>query len=197
MSILSTSALWSSLRPEPEHFEDAASGRRLRPAVLRDMVTRIAATPDIWADYVRFDFYERHAVRLHFDDDFDVWLICWEFGQETLLHDHGGSVGSFAVARGALFEDYGDRRGSTLRTRELTTGESSAFGAEYLHNVVNVSATPAVSIHAYSLPLRAMNFFCWLPSGPRHLREIRCDTPEPDTTALEADAARMRAEVRA
>lgn len=197
MSILSESALWPSLRPGTDDYEDAASGRRLRPAVLRDIVTRVAATPDIWTEYVRFDFYERHAIRLHYGDDFDVWLICWEFGQDTLLHDHAGSVGSFAVARGALVEDYGDRRGRELRTREHQAGDSAAFGVDYLHNLVNVSATPAVSIHAYSLPLRAMNFYCWLPSGPRHLREIRCDTPEPDTRALEAHAAALRAEVTA
>jgi hypothetical protein len=49
-----------------------------------------------------------------------------------------------------------------------------------------------VSIHAYSPPLTAMNFYCWLPSGIHHLREVPCDTPEPDTTALETTAARLR-----
>jgi Cysteine dioxygenase type I len=34
-----------------------------------------------------------------------VWLICWDIGQDTLLHDHGGSVGAFAVARGSLLLD--------------------------------------------------------------------------------------------
>ena len=49
---------------------------------------------------------------------------------------------------------------------------------------MNVGTEPTVSIHAYSPPLRTMNFYCWLPSGMHHLREITCDTPEPDTTAL-------------
>jgi hypothetical protein len=38
-----------------------------------------------------------------------------------------------------------------------------------------------------------MNFYCWLPTGLHHLREIPCDTPEPDTTVLEAEAAHLRA----
>lgn len=183
------------MRPGAEQYEASAAGRRVRPAALRDLVTGIAATPDIWADHVRFDLSERYFSRLHHEDDFEVWLICWEFGQDTLLHDHGDSVGAFAVARGAVFEDYGDIRGSRLRTREHTVGANVGFGTEYLHNIVNVSATPAVTVHAYSLPLRLMNFYCWLPSGPHHLRKIACDSPEPDTTALEAAAVRIRSGV--
>jgi hypothetical protein len=38
-----------------------------------------------------------------------------------------------------------------------------------------------------------MNFYCWLPSGTHYLRAIECDTPEPDTGVLEAEAAALRA----
>lgn len=195
MSILSTSAHWPALRPLPEHYEPSPAGERVRPAALRDMVSGIAATPDIWSAHVRFDLYERFFTRLHHAADFEVWLICWELGQDTLLHDHGGSVGSLAVASGALVEDYGDLGGRDLRTRTHRAGTSVAFGTDYLHNLVNVSAEPAVTVHAYSQPLRRMNFYCWLPTGMRHLREIACDSPEPDTTALEATASRLRAVV--
>jgi hypothetical protein len=55
-----------------------------------------------------------------------------------------------------------------------------------------VGTEPTVSVHAYSPPLRSMNFYCWLPSGMHHLREIACENPEPDTRALESQAALLR-----
>ena len=162
------------------------------PAQLRDLVADFVARRDEWSAHVRFDLTDRYFVRLHLDDDVEVWLICWDLGQDTLLHDHGGSVGAFAVASGRLVEDFGDVGQDGLRTRRHSAGSAVAFGETYLHNLVNVGMEPAVSIHAYSPPLSSMNFYCWLPSGIHHLREVPCDTPEPDTTALEATAARLR-----
>lgn len=162
---------------------------------LRDRVAKLAADPSTWADLVRFDLTERYYVRLSRTDDVEMWLICWDIGQDTLLHDHGGSVGAFTVTRGALLEDFGSRDRQGLRTRRHAAGASVGFGVDYLHNLVNVGTEPTVSIHAYSPPLRTMNFYCWLPSGMHHLREITCDTPEPDTTALEAEAAALRENV--
>jgi cysteine dioxygenase type I len=163
---------------------------------LRETVRRIAADSDSWTDLVQFDLTERYYARLRRTDDVEVWLICWDIGQDTLLHDHGGSVGAFTVARGALFEDFGTVWRTGLRTRRHTAGDAVGFDADYLHNLVNVGTEPTVSIHAYSPPLRAMNFYCWLPTGMHHLREVPCATPEPDTAALETEAAALRETVR-
>ncbi|MFC0107006.1 cysteine dioxygenase [Kibdelosporangium aridum] len=164
----------------------------LPPGQLREIVESIAKSPETWQSKVHFDLAERYCLRLHRDNAHEVWLICWDIGQDTLLHDHGGSVGAFAVAKGSLVEDYGKIHRTRLRTRRHKAGKSVGFGADYLHNLVNVSMEPTVSIHAYSPPLRVMNFYCSLPSGTHHLRAIECDTPEPDTSALEAEAASLR-----
>jgi len=167
-------------------------GAPCSPAELRATVQEIAARPAEWSNSVRFDLYERFYSRLHLDNSVEVWLICWDIGQDTLLHDHGGSVGAFAVARGSLIEDFGAVHGPGLTTRRHTAGDAVGFGVDYLHNLVNVGTEPTVSIHAYSPPLRAMNFYCWLPTGMHHLREIGCDTPEPDVSHLEVEAAVLR-----
>jgi hypothetical protein len=170
-----------------------SSPPRLRtPSELRTTVQEIANSPSEWSELVHFDLNRRFYSRLHVDDFVEVWLICWDIGQDTLLHDHGGSVGGFTVASGALTEDYGSVRHTGLRTRRHVAGDSVGFGADYLHNLVNVGTEPTVSVHAYSPPLRSMSFYCWLPSGMHHLREIACENPEPDTSALEAAAALMR-----
>ena len=166
--------------------------RLLTPNELRTSVKEIANSPTEWSDLVRFDLTERFYARLHVDDFVEVWLICWDIGQDTLLHDHGGSVGAFTVASGSLIEDYGAVHRTGLRTRRHMAGDAVGFGVDYLHNLVNVGTEPTVSVHAYSPPLRSMNFYCWLPSGMHHLREIECATPEPDTTVLETEAALLR-----
>lgn len=188
----SVSALPAGLRPGAAELD----GERVRPAGLRRLVADVVQRPELWADHVRFDLTERYFVRLHHEDRFEIWLICWELGQDTLLHDHGGSVGAFAVAGGTLLEDHAEIGSRRLLTRSHRAGESVAFGPRYLHNLVNVDTEPAVTVHAYSRPLSTMNFYCWLPSGAHHLREIPCDTPEPDTADLELVATRTRAMAR-
>jgi hypothetical protein len=146
---------------------------------LKRTVEEIANSPDIWFPSIHFDLSERYCRRLRRDETSEVWLICWDLGQDTLLHDHGGSTGAFAVAQGALVEDYGSVHGRALHTRRHTAGQAVAFGVDYVHNLVNVGLLPTVSIHAYAPPLQAMNFYCWLPTGLHHVRKIRCETPEP------------------
>jgi hypothetical protein len=172
------------------HHSDVHSVLPVRQ--LRNIVDSMAKSPEIWLSSVSFDLYQRHCVRLRRTEDFEVWLICWDIGQDTLLHDHGGSVGAFAVAQGALVEDYGAVDKPKLRTRRHPAGTSVGFGPDYLHNLVNVGMEPTVSIHAYSPPLRVMNFYCWLPTGMHHLRAIDCDMPEPDSSILETEAAALR-----
>jgi hypothetical protein len=139
----------------------------------------VANSPNIWSPSICFNLSERYCLRLRREADLEVWLICWDLGQDTLLHDHGGSVGAFAVARGALLEDYGAKHLPTLHTRRHARGSVVGFGADYVHNLVNMGMEPTVSIHAYSPPLRVMNFYYWLPTGLHHVRELPCDTPEP------------------
>ena len=113
---------WPDLVPARSDFEGTGTDRRVRPTVLRSLVTAVAQAPELWAPHVRFDLAERYFTRLHLDRDFEVWLICWETGQDTLLHDHGGSVGAFTVARGSLVEDYSDRRGDGEHRGEAGCG---------------------------------------------------------------------------
>ncbi|MFI0409428.1 cysteine dioxygenase [Actinomadura sp. 3N508] len=114
-------------------------------------VADLAGRSEEWLPRVRLDPRGRWYERLHRDNGQEIWLISWLPGQSTGLHDHGGSRGAFAVALGSLEErDLGG-------AREVTPGRARAFGAEYIHEVRNVSAAPAVSVHVYSPPLSTMN----------------------------------------
>jgi len=131
---------------------DSSSARDLRTTTeLEEIVARIAAT-DQWADRVRFRGDRRWYERIHHAADHDIWIISWLPGQSTGFHDHGGSVGAFAVASGVL-QEISANGASHIAER----GKASSFGPDYAHDVRNDSTALAVSIHAYSPPLNEMN----------------------------------------
>jgi len=120
------------------------------PEELADIVSQFAAT-DGWMDRVRLRIEDRWYVRLYQGPDHDIWVISWMPGQSTGFHDHGESAGAFVVKAGVLEEH---RPGE--QPLAIIPGKPRAFGAEYVHDVRNVSLAPAVSIHAYSPPLTSM-----------------------------------------
>lgn len=134
---------------------------------LANLVADIAARPESWSSLVRFDTDERFALLLDRDDERDLWLLSWLPGQGTGLHDHGGSIGAFAVAQGALRE-LRPRRQRAGRVapaprqpaeRRLERGDTRVVSDGTLHDVSNPYDSPAVSLHAYSPPLSTMSYF--------------------------------------
>lgn len=132
---------------------------------LRQVVRDVAAREQEWSGLVRYAEEPRWYQRLSREDDYEVWLLSWLPGQGTGFHDHGGSAGAFAVARGALQEwtAPGGRPSPVAATRPQ--GEVRSFGSWYVHHVINASAEPAVSVHAYSPPLESMRRFEFGPAG--------------------------------
>jgi len=112
---------------------------------------------------VRADPDQRWHVRLHSDEQVDVWLISWTTEQGTELHDHGDSAGAFTVVSGRLTESV-HRPGRGVVRGLLTdlareVGETVHFGRRYVHDVRNLDVATAVSVHAYSPPLRLMHYY--------------------------------------
>ncbi len=107
---------------------------------------------------------ERTWARLADEDGVEVWLISWPERAATGWHDHGGSVGAFAVARGAVVEELWD--GRAVRRRRLTPGESRAFGEHHVHNVVGVAEGRSVTVHAYAPRLETMTSYALTDAGP-------------------------------
>ncbi|MFK0101474.1 cysteine dioxygenase [Streptomyces sp. NPDC091040] len=123
------------LRPAPEH-----------PATVAEFVglaRTIAADRDHWAPLVRYDATTRWYHRLHTGPGYEVWLLSWVPGQGSGLHDHGPSSGVLTVLDGELTER--TDRGK----RTLGAGAQRVFAPGYVHEVVNDSLEPAVSLHVY------------------------------------------------
>jgi predicted metal-dependent enzyme (double-stranded beta helix superfamily) len=131
--------------------------RYLTEPELTAVVTDMANDREAWADLVRGDPSQRVYHRLHEDDHLTVWLICWMDGHDTGFHDHDESGGAFTVVSGALREER-MRLGSPL-ARTLRAGDGVGFSPSTIHRVSHARGEPAVSLHAYSPPLRAMGSY--------------------------------------
>ncbi len=132
---------------------------------LEQIARTVAGCAESWHDLVRFETGERWYCRLQQADDHEVWLLSWLPGQWTGFHDHGGSAGAFVVARGELDERTPVPDPPGVHVRRLARGTVRSFGPRYIHDVVNASETPAVSVHAYSPPLIEMRRYELTPAG--------------------------------
>lgn len=103
----------------------------------------IAADRARWAGLVRYDTTTRWYHRLQTGPGYEVWLLSWVPGQGSGRHDHGRSAGVLTVLEGELSEH--TERGS----QSLGAGTQRAFAPGYVHEVVNDSLEPAVSLHIY------------------------------------------------
>jgi predicted metal-dependent enzyme (double-stranded beta helix superfamily) len=110
-------------------------------------------------------------------DDYEIWLLSWLPGQRTGFHDYGEAAGAFAVAQGDLREMLASPGRTAIGSRIAPAGSVTRFGHGHLHDVANVSAEPAVSVHAYSPPLTAMRRYEMTASG---LALVRTDVAELD-----------------
>lgn len=121
---------------------------------------------------------DRWWCRLRANARYDVWLLSWLPGVGTDLHDHGDSAAAFTVVRGALAEVRVDGTGRPHRYLR-NVGSATSLAAGVIHDVIGAGLEPAVSIHAYSPPLRAMNYYGYDEYGSLNLvRSVLSAAPE-------------------
>jgi quercetin dioxygenase-like cupin family protein len=134
---------------EVPHLLQAPREHPATVAEFAGLARSIAADRSQWEHLVQYDATSRWYHRLRTGPGYEVWLLSWVPGQGSGLHDHGRSSGVLTVLEGALTER--TERG----TRALSAGAGAGVGAQrvfapgYVHEVVNDSLEPAVSLHVY------------------------------------------------
>jgi predicted metal-dependent enzyme (double-stranded beta helix superfamily) len=131
---------------------------------LRAVATTVAQRPELWEGLVHHDPTQRTYAELLHDDRLAIWLIYWLDGHDTGFHDHDGSSGALAVARGALLEER-LRLGDPPASRVAGPGEVVSFSQWDIHRVTSAGEVPTVSLHAYSPPLGGMGSYVVGPEG--------------------------------
>ena len=124
---------------------------------LRDLVCRLAEE-GAWRALVHEDHEQRQFEQLLRDDDVDVWVLSWMQFHDTGYHDHDISCGAVAVVEGELVEERLCIGGAPKRTA-YRAGDRFTFDPSHVHRMHNETPRLAVSIHAYSPPLRALGAY--------------------------------------
>ncbi|MEU3856789.1 cysteine dioxygenase family protein [Streptomyces sp. NPDC028722] len=150
---------------------------REHPATIAEFVglaRSIAADRAQWAHLVRYDATTRWYHRLRTGPGYEVWLLSWVPGQGSGRHDHGRSSGVLTVLEGTLTErtEHGTRALTAGTPPHGGDGEwGRVFAPGYVHEVVNDTLEPAVSLHVYFPGLTEMPMHgsphCEARPGPR------------------------------
>ncbi|MFI6051021.1 cysteine dioxygenase [Streptomyces violascens] len=145
---------------EVQHLLQPAREHPATVAEFAGLARSIAADRSQWAHFVQYDAVSRWYHRLRTGPGYEVWLLSWVPGQGSGAHDHGASSGVLTVLDGELTER--TERG----VRNLGAGSQRVFAPGYVHDVVNDSLEPAVSLHVYYPGLTDMPMHASQSSSP-------------------------------
>ncbi len=126
-------------------------------AALESFAAGLAATPERWQHLVRHDT-TRVYEQIWGDEDVNAWVICWSQDSDTGFHDHDDSAAGITVVSGSVREDRLTLAGPP-RSRRLNAGTTFTVPPSAIHRVLHAGQAPAVTIHAYSPPLRRVGAY--------------------------------------
>lgn len=116
---------------------------------------------------------------LELNERFELILLCWEPGQMTGIHDHGGEE-CWVYFMDSLFEEiiYERSQSQVNQTQSKTaTNGSVSYMSEFLgvHSLKNTGNRRGFSLHLYAKPIRSCNVFNTL-SGTFEEKKMSYDT---------------------
>ena len=138
---------------------------------LEAFVKQLAADPGRWRPLVQHHPDKRTYGLIWEDDDVNAWVLCWSTDHDTGFHDHDVSMAAITVIEGQVREDRLRFDGSA-REVVYSAGASFTVPAEAIHRVLHAGEGPAVTIHAYSPPLRRQGAYSLGEDGvlQRHIQ---------------------------
>lgn len=98
------------------------------------------------------------------DDYVNAWVICWADDSDTGFHDHDTSTAGIVVLSGSLREERLALSGPPV-ARSFGAGSSFHLAASAIHRVRHGGGAPALTVHAYSPPLRRQGVYRVAPDG--------------------------------
>jgi mannose-6-phosphate isomerase-like protein (cupin superfamily) len=135
----------------------------LSAEALERFVTELAGSPERWEQFVRHSD-ERVYEQIWDDEDVNAWLICWSEDQDTGFHDHDDSAAAIVVIEGQVREDR-LRLAAGPESRVIGPGRMFVVPPTAIHRVLHAGGAPAITIHAYSPPLRRTGAYRVGPGG--------------------------------
>ncbi len=119
-------------------------------------------------DYIKkssswsFETYTRNC--LYKDEDFELILLCWEEGQKTAVHSHGGEECWVKLISGGLNEVLYEKDkihfDKKLKSQKLgVNGQSYMNDLIGVHSLENTFKGRTISLHLYAKPIRRCQYY--------------------------------------
>lgn len=114
-------------------------------------------------EYINFSDqgYKRNVI--HVSSKCEVAVLCFQKGQNTPIHDHGGSIGVAIIRQGMMTEELFNKQPAGMIvstfTRRFYTEEFSYANLTTIHRVSNAHTGGLVMMNIYFPPLTLMNFY--------------------------------------
>jgi cysteine dioxygenase len=129
-----------------------------------DIIRSIKIPSSAFAAYCSWskDLYTRNCIIN--TEKFELILLCWEPGQITPIHDHGGEECWVKVVQGEFRETI-YKVDAVGKLDTIDSMDSSVGGVTYMidfmgfHSLENRSNTRSMSLHLYAKPIRTCNAF--------------------------------------
>ena len=120
---------------------------------LTRFANELAADQERWTHLIRHAGDARVYEKIWDDEEANAWVICWSEDQDTGFHDHDDSEAAIVVIDGHVREER-LRIGLAPDARVAGPGDTLLVPATAIHRVLHAGCGPAITIHAYSPPLR-------------------------------------------
>lgn len=147
----------------------------LNHAELEHFAAGLAASPERWSHLIGLENVTRAYELIWSDEVVNAWVICWMEDNDTGWHDHDESAGGIAVVSGRVREER-LVLGAEPRVRHLGPGETFIVPSTAIHRVLHDGGGPALTVHAYSPPLRRMGAYRVGPGGELERESLASET---------------------
>jgi hypothetical protein len=92
------------------------------------------------------------------DEYVNAWAIRWSDDADTGFHDHCGAAAAIVVVEGRVVEERLRLAGPPI-ARHFGAGQSFQLPASAIHRVRHGGGAAALTVHAYSPPLRVQGVY--------------------------------------
>lgn len=144
---------------------DLASGLyKDDPSEYNEILRKVELGPNDFDIYCSWsdESYTRNCIVDN--EKFELILLCWEKGQKTPIHDHGGEECWVKVIEGEFRETIYTKNSEGVLS-EVKSAISKSNDITYMvdfmgfHSLENVSDKRSLSLHLYAKPIRSCNIY--------------------------------------
>jgi predicted metal-dependent enzyme (double-stranded beta helix superfamily) len=130
----------------------------LEAAELVGFAVALAGSPERWRHLTCHAGDARTYETIWSDEHVNAWVIRWADDSDTGFHDHDVSAAGIVVLEGSVIEQRLALAGPPV-ARRFGAGQSFHLSASAIHRVRHDGAIAALTIHAYSPPLRRQGVY--------------------------------------